>query len=98
MGRHDLAHAERKGKRDFQHAFAVFQHNAFAESGMADVIAADLSRMAPLHQLMRQMRAQAEQAAQEAVREREAKARADAQADAAKPAKLVVRSADEFEF
>ena len=39
MGRHDLAHAERKGKRDFQHAFAVFQHNAFAESGMADVIA-----------------------------------------------------------
>lgn len=66
--------------------------------GMADVIAADLSRMAPLHQLMRQMRAQAEQAAQEAVREREAKARADAQADAAKPAKLVVRSADEFEF
>lgn len=35
--------------------------------GMADVIAADLSRMAPLHQLMRQMRAQAEQAAQEAV-------------------------------
>lgn len=66
--------------------------------GMADVIAADLSRMAPLHQLMRQMRAQAEQAAQEAVREREAKARTDAQADAAKPAKLVVRSADEFEF
>ena len=41
-------------------------------------IPADLSRMAPLHQLMRQMRAQAEQAAQEAVREREAKARADA--------------------
>ena len=66
--------------------------------GMTDLIAADLSRMAPLHQLMRQMRAQAEQAAQEAVREREAKARADAQADAAKPVKLVVRSADEFEF
>ena len=73
-------------------------HRLLHTRGMADVIAADLSRMAPLHQLMRQMRAQAERAAQEAVREREAKARADAQADAAKPAKLVVRSADEFEF
>ena len=65
---------------------------------MADAIAADLSRMAPLHQLMRRMRDEAEHAAQEAVREREAKARAEAQTGAAKPGKLVVRSADEFEF
>ena len=66
--------------------------------GMADLIAADLSKMAPLHQLMRRMRDQAEQAAQEAVREREARARAEAQTASAKPGKLVVRSADEFEF
>lgn len=65
---------------------------------MADAIAADLSRMAPLHQLMRRMRDEAEHAAQEAVREREAKARAETQTGAAKTGKLVVRSADEFEF
>ena len=65
---------------------------------MADAIAADLSRMAPLHQLMRRMRDEAEHAAQEAVREREARARAEAQTGAAKPGRLVVRSADEFEF
>ena len=55
---------------------------------MADAIAADLSRM----------RDEAEHAAQEAVREREARARAEAQTGAAKPGRLVVRSADEFEF
>ena len=55
-------------------------------------------RMAPLHQLMRRMRDEAEHAAQEAVREREARARAEAQTGAAKPGRLVVRSADEFEF
>lgn len=65
---------------------------------MADAIAADLSRMAPLHQLMRRMRDEAEHAAQEAVREREARARAEAQTGAAKPGRLVVRSTDEFEF
>ena len=51
------------------------------------VLAAALERV---HQL--------EQAAQEAVREREARARAEAQTASAKPGKLVVRSADEFEY
>ena len=41
---------------------------------------------------------EAEHAAQEAVREREARARAEAQTGVAKPGRLVVRSADEFEF
>ena len=66
---------------------------------MADVIAADLSKMAPMHRLMRRMRAQAEQAAQEAIREREEQARAAALQDAvAKPEKLAIRTAEEFEF
>ena len=36
---HDFTHAERESKRDFQHAFAVFQHHTLAKSGMPDVIA-----------------------------------------------------------
>lgn len=62
---------------------------------MADRLARDLSAMAPLQQLMQRMRALAEQAQREAVREREAAVQAEMQID---PAKLTVRSAEEFEF
>lgn len=64
---------------------------------MADVLARELTAMAPLHQLMQRMRQQAEHAQQEAVREREAQQREAAkQPDC--PARLTVRSADEFDF
>jgi len=53
--------------------------------------------MAPLHQLMQRMRAQAEYAQAQQAREREAQQREAAkQADV--KTKVVVRSAEEFEF
>jgi len=63
---------------------------------MADILAADLAAMAPLHQLMQRMRANAEYAQEQAVREREEAQRVPE--DKPKPEKLAVRSAEEFEF
>ena len=67
---------------------------------MADVLARELTAMAPLQQLMQRMRAQAEHAQQEQQREREAEQRAAlrGELDVKKPEKMAVRSADEFEF
>lgn len=64
---------------------------------MADLLAADLAAMAPLQQLMQRMRRQAEHAQEEAARELEARQQAARQSVPA-PAKLTVRSAEEFEF
>ena len=80
------------------------EHNATAEEwkklhshDMADLLAKELTAMAPLHQLMRRMRAQAEYAQEQQVKEREAQQREAAKlADV--PTKVVVRSAEEFEF
>ena len=53
--------------------------------------------MAPMHQLMQRMRAKADYAQAQQVREREAQQREAAKlADV--PTKVVVRSAEEFEF
>ena len=67
---------------------------------MADVLARELTAMAPLQQLMQRMRAQAEHAQLEQQREREAEQRAAlrGELDVKKPEKMAVRSADEFEF
>ena len=66
---------------------------------MADILASELARMAPLQQLMKRMRAQAEfaQAQQTKALEEEQRAAAAA-ASAPQPGKITVRSADEFEF
>ena len=80
------------------------EHNATAEEwkklyshDMADLLAKELTAMAPLHQLMQRMRAQADYAQEQQLREREAKQREAARlADV--PTKVVVRSAEEFEF
>ena len=80
------------------------EHNATQEEwkklyshDMADLLAGELSHMAPLHQLMQRMRAQADYAQAQEVRERE-----EQQREAAKladvPTKVVVRSTEEFEF
>ena len=67
--------------------------------GMADLLAQDLAAMAPLQQLMQRMRQQAEHAQQEQQREREEKQRAALRGELdARPARLRVRSAEEFEF
>ena len=67
--------------------------------GMADLLAQDLAAMAPLQQLMQRMRQQAEHAQQEQQREREEEQRAALRGElAARPARLRVRSAEEFEF
>lgn len=64
---------------------------------MADLMAKELAALAPLHQLMQRMRAQADYAQAQEVREREEKQREAAKlADV--PTKVVVRSAEEFEF
>jgi len=64
---------------------------------MADILARDLAAMAPLHQLMQRMRAQADYAQEQLAREKEAQQREAAKlADV--PTKVVVRSAEEFEF
>ena len=63
---------------------------------MADILAADLAAMAPLHQLMQRMRSNAEHAQAQAVREREEAQRVPDEAP--KPEKLAVRTAEEFEF
>ena len=58
-----------------------------------------LSRMAPLHQLMRRMRDEGGTCrAGSRLRAGGQGARAETQTGAAKPGRLVVRSADEFEF
>ena len=80
------------------------EHNATAEEwkklyshDMADLLAKELTAMAPLHQLMQRMRAQADYAQEQQVKEREAQQREAAKlADV--PTKVVVRSAEEFEF
>jgi len=80
------------------------EHNATAEEwkklyshDMADLLAKELTAMAPLHQMMQRMRAQAEYAQEQQTREREAQQREAAkQADV--PTKVVVRTAEEFEF
>jgi len=80
------------------------EHNATPEEwkklyshDMADLLARELTAMAPLHQLMQRMRAQAEYAQEQQTREREAQQREAAKlADV--PTKVVVRSAEEFEF
>lgn len=64
---------------------------------MADLLAADLLALGPLHQLMRRMRAQAESAQEETVRRQEEERRARTAQE--KPVgRLTVRSAEEFEF
>jgi len=80
------------------------EHNATAEEwkklyshDMADLLAKELTAMAPLHQLMQRMRAQAEYAQAQQVKEREAQQREAAKQVDVK-AKVVVRSAEEFEF
>ena len=80
------------------------EHNATAEEwkklyshDMADLLAKELSAMAPLHQLMQRMRAQADYAQAQQVKEREAQQR-EAAKTADVPTKVVVRSAEEFEF
>ena len=66
---------------------------------MADILASELARMAPLQQLMKRMRAQAEFAqAQQAKALEEEQRAAAAAASAPQPGKITVRSADEFEF
>jgi len=80
------------------------EHNATPEEwkklyshDMADLLAKELTAMAPLHQLMQRMRAQADYAQAQQVREREAQQREAAKlADV--PTRVVVRSAEEFEF
>jgi len=70
---------------------ALFTHE------MADILARDLAAMAPLHQLMQRMRAQAEYAQEQQAREKEAQQREAAKlADI--PTKVIVRSAEDFEF
>ena len=64
---------------------------------MADLLARELSAMAPLQQLMQRMRQQAEYAQEQQVKEREAQQREAAKQTQA-PAKMTVRSAEEFEF
>ena len=80
------------------------EHNATAEEwkklyshDMADLLAKELTAMAPLHQMMQRMRAQAEYAQEQQTREREAQQR-EAAKMADVPTKVVVRSAEEFEF
>lgn len=53
--------------------------------------------MAPLQQLMQRMRQQAEYAQEQQVKEREAQQR-EAAKQAETPARITVRSAEEFEF
>jgi len=80
------------------------EHSASAEEwkmlythNMADLLAHELTVMAPLHQLMQRMRRQAEYAQEQQVREREAQQREAAKlADV--PVKIVVRRKQEFEF
>ena len=69
----------------------------FRTHELADVLAADLMAMGPLHQLMQRMRRDAEHAQQELARlgERETKKRAQA---AALDGALTVHGAEEFEF
>ena len=64
---------------------------------MADLLARELSAMAPLQQLMQRMRQQAEYAQEQQVKEWEAQQREAAKQTQA-PAKMTVRSAEEFEF
>ena len=64
---------------------------------MADLLARELSAMAPLQQLMQRMRQQAEYAQEQQVKEREAQQR-EAAKQAETPARITVRSAEEFEF
>ena len=64
---------------------------------MADLLARELSAMAPLQQLMRRMRRQAEYAQELQAKELEAQQREAAkQADI--PARITVHSAEDFEF
>ncbi len=71
--------------------------NKLYSHDMADLLAAELSAMAPMHQLMQRMRERADYAQEQQVREREAQQREAAKlADV--PTKVVVRSAEEFEF
>ncbi len=80
------------------------EHSATAEEwrmlhtrDMADLLARELSAMAPLQQLMRRMRQQAEYAQEQQAKELEAQQREAAkQADI--PARITVRSAEDFEF
>ena len=64
---------------------------------MADLLARELSAMAPLQQLMQRMRQQADYAQEQQVKEREAQQR-EAAKQAETPARITVRSAEEFEF
>ena len=80
------------------------EHQASAEEwkmlyshDMADLLTQALSAMAPMHQLMQRMRAQADYAQAQQAREREAQQREAAKLSDV-PTKVVVRSADDFEF
>ncbi len=64
---------------------------------MADLLARELSAMAPLQQLMQRMRQQAEYAQAQQVKEREAQQR-EAAKQTGVPSRITVRSAEEFEF
>ena len=64
---------------------------------MADILAGELARMAPLQQLMKRMRGQAEYAQTQQAKELEEAQRAAA-VSAPQPGRITVRSTDEFEF
>ena len=93
----DLRHLYVKKGFGIEHNATKEEWAALHRHEMADLLAADLAAMAPLHQLMQRMRRQAEYAQAQQVKERE-----QAQLEAAKqpdrPAKMTVRSADDFEF
>ena len=80
-----------------EHNASAKEWKKLASHDMADLLARELSAMAPLHQMMQRMRAHAEYAQEQQVREREMQQREAAKlADV--PTKVVVRSAEEFEF
>lgn len=79
-----------------EHYASSEEWDALRSHAIADILAADLAAMAPLQQLMQRMRTQAEYAQAQAVREREEAQRVPDEKP--KPAKLAVRSAEDFEF
>ncbi|MBR3795498.1 MAG: DUF2461 domain-containing protein [Clostridia bacterium] len=93
----DLIHLYVKKGFGIEHNGTAEEWKALHTHDMADILARELAVMAPLHQLMQRMRAQAEYAQEQATREREAQQREAAkQADV--PSKMIVRSAEDFEF
>jgi len=93
----DLRHLYVKKGFGVEHNATKDEWQKLYSHDMADLLARELSVMAPLHQLMQRMRAQAEYAQAQQAREREAQQREAAkQADV--KTKVVVRSAEEFEF